>query len=145
MRKFDLNIDRILEDWNIEHAIREIIANALDEQHLTKTQDIRIDKRGESCWSIRDFGRGIKYEHFVQNESKEKQTAHGVIGKFGIGLKDALATFDRNNVRVNIYSKHGDIRIERLNKGGFNMEELTFLEVLSNSVNALLSSKVFII
>ena len=120
MRKFDLNIDKILEDWNVEHAIREIIANALDEQHLTKTQDIRIEKRGDCCWCIRDFGRGIKYEHFVQNESKEKQNAQGVIGKFGIGLKDALATFDRHNVQVNIYSKYGDIRIERLNKGGFN-------------------------
>lgn len=120
MRKFDLNIDKILEDWNVEHAVREIIANALDEQHLTKTQDIRIEKRGNDCWSIRDFGRGIKYEHFVQNESKEKQNAQGVIGKFGIGLKDALATFDRHNVQVNIYSKYGDIRIERLNKGGFN-------------------------
>jgi len=120
MRKFDLNIDKILEDWNVEHALREIIANALDEQQLSKSQDIRIEKRGDCCWSIRDFGRGIKYEHFVQNESKEKQIAQGVIGKFGIGLKDALATFDRNNVRVNIYSKHGDIRIERLNKGGFN-------------------------
>ncbi len=120
MRKFDLNIDRILEDWNIEHAIREIIANALDEQHLTRTQDIRIEKRREGCWIIRDFGRGIKYEHFVQNESMEKLNAQGVIGKFGIGLKDALATFDRKNVSVNIYSKYGDIRIERLNKGGFS-------------------------
>lgn len=120
MRKFDLNIDKILEDWNVEHAIREIIANALDEQKITDTQDIRIEKKGYSRWSIRDFGRGIKYEHFVQNESVEKHNAQGVIGKFGIGLKDALATFDRKNVRVNIYSKHGDIRIERLNKGGFN-------------------------
>ena len=115
MRKFDLNIDRILEDWNIEHAIREIIANALDEQHLTRTQDIRIEKRREGCWIIRDFGRGIKYEHFVQNESMEKLNAQGVIGKFGIGLKDALATFDRKNVSVNIYSKYGDIRIEHYN------------------------------
>ena len=120
MKKFDLNIDKILEDWNIEHAIREIIANALDEQLISKTQDIRIEKRGESVWSIRDFGRGIRYEHFVQNESLEKQNTKGVVGKFGIGLKDALATFDRKGIRVKIFSRYGDIRIERLNKGGFD-------------------------
>lgn len=120
MRKFDLNIDKILEDWNVEHAIREIIANAIDEQKITSTQDVIIEKCGESCWSIRDFGRGIRYEHFVQNESMEKQSQQGIIGKFGIGLKDALATFDRHHVKVKIYSQFGDIRIERLTKGGFD-------------------------
>ena len=120
MKKFDLNIDKILEDWNVEHALREIIANALDEQTITKTQNIKIEKHGELIWSIRDFGRGIKYEHFVQNESLEKHLSNGVIGKFGIGLKDALATFDRKGIRVKIYSRHGDIEIERLKKGEFD-------------------------
>ena len=72
MRKFDLNIDKILEDWNVEHAIREIIANAIDEQTITNTRDIVIEKKSEGIWSIKDFGRGIRYEHFVQNESLEK-------------------------------------------------------------------------
>jgi len=34
-KKFDLNIERILEDWEVYHAIREVIANAIDEQVLT--------------------------------------------------------------------------------------------------------------
>jgi hypothetical protein len=34
-RNFDLNIDKILEGWEPKHAVREIIANALDEQMLT--------------------------------------------------------------------------------------------------------------
>jgi len=38
--KFDLNIEKILEDWEVYDAIREIIANALDEQLLTNTKDI---------------------------------------------------------------------------------------------------------
>lgn len=38
VKKFDLNIERILEDWELYHAIREIIANALDEQMLTQTK-----------------------------------------------------------------------------------------------------------
>jgi len=37
VKKFDLNIEKILEDWEIYHAIREVIANAIDEQLFTKT------------------------------------------------------------------------------------------------------------
>ena len=40
MREFDLNIEKILESWEVYHAVREIIANALDEQILTNTKDI---------------------------------------------------------------------------------------------------------
>ena len=31
MKEFDLNIGKILEDWEIYHAICEIIVNALEE------------------------------------------------------------------------------------------------------------------
>jgi len=34
-KKFDLNIEKILEDWEVYHAIREVIANAIDEEILT--------------------------------------------------------------------------------------------------------------
>ena len=43
VRKFDLNIEKILENWENYHAIREIIANALDEQIITKTRDIEYN------------------------------------------------------------------------------------------------------
>ena len=42
MRLFDLNIEKILEDWEVCHAVREIIANALDEQILTQSSEINI-------------------------------------------------------------------------------------------------------
>lgn len=42
MKKFDLNIEKILENWEIFHAIRELISNALDEQLLTKAQEVEI-------------------------------------------------------------------------------------------------------
>lgn len=29
IRIFDLNIEEVLENWEVEHALREIIANAL--------------------------------------------------------------------------------------------------------------------
>ncbi len=35
-REFDLNIERVLENWTVAHALREVIANALDEQALTE-------------------------------------------------------------------------------------------------------------
>lgn len=37
----------------------------------------------------------------TQNESKEKlANLERVVGKFGVGLRDALATFDRRKVGV---------------------------------------------
>lgn len=118
MKKFDLNIEKILEDWEMHHAIREIIANALDEQFLTQTDDVIIAKNSNS-WIIRDFGRGLKYSHLTQNENQEKLSNTHVIGKFGIGLKDALATFDRRGANVAIKSKYCRISIEKSPKQGF--------------------------
>ncbi len=118
MNKFDLNIEKILENWDMHHAIREIIANALDEQILTKTKDVEIFKNKKS-WIIRDFGRGIKYTHLTQNENKEKLSNTRVIGKFGIGLKDSLATFDRRGALVTAKSKHVMISVEKSPKQGF--------------------------
>ena len=97
-REFDLNIEKVLENWSVAHAIREIIANALDEQILTSTQEIKIFKDQEGNWHIRDYGRGLRYTHLTQNENEEKLSHPQLIGKFGVGLKDALATFDRHKI-----------------------------------------------
>ena len=131
-RLFDLNIEKVLEDWEVYHAIREVIANALDEQLLTKTKEIEIFKDRQNKWHIRDFGRGLRYEHLTQNECDEK-LAHPnlVIGKFGVGLKDALATFDRHRVKVLIESKHGDITVVKSEKHGF--EDITTLHASISS------------
>jgi len=82
---FDLNIENVLENWGVCHAVREVIANALDEMVITKTKPIEISKRDDGLWHIRDFGRELQYKHFTQNESDEKAKAQGVIGKFGVG------------------------------------------------------------
>ena len=119
-RKFDLNMEDVLDDWEIYHAIREIIANALDEQVLTKTKDIEIVKE-DGVHKIQDFGRGLRYAHFTQNEDQEKlNNPDLVIGKFGVGLKDALATLNRHKIDVNIKTKHGDITLEKTAKHGFD-------------------------
>lgn len=118
-REFDLNIEKILENWEVHHAIREIIANALDEQILTNTKDIQIIKR-ENSWRIIDFGRGLNYHHLTQNESEEKLNNDKLIGRFGVGLKDALATLYRHGIKVKIMSKYGVITLMESSKVGFD-------------------------
>ena len=109
-REFDLNIERVLENWTLAHAIRELIANALDEAALTGTAEPEISKDADGRWYVRDFGRGLRYEHLTQNENREKlANPETVVGKFGVGLKDALATFDRRGVGVRLRSRFGDI------------------------------------
>jgi hypothetical protein len=119
MKKFDLNIDRMLENWSAFHAIREIIANALDEQILTETQEIVIFENLDGSWRIRDFGRGLRHEHFTMNENQEKLEHPGLIGKFGVGLKDALATFDRLGIDARIRSRFCDVSFDRSEKHDF--------------------------
>ncbi len=117
---FDLNIERVLEHWPVSFALREFIANALDEQLITGTSDPQITKAAKGVWHIRDFGRGVSYEHLTQKENPEKLEHPGVIGQFGIGLKDALAVCDRHNIGVAIRSRHGDISTAQLPKAGFS-------------------------
>jgi hypothetical protein len=118
---FDLNIEEVLDHWEVEHAIREVIANALDEQVLTNTRDVEIDKDAGGAWHIRDYGRGLQIEHFTLNENKEKLASEAeIIGKFGVGLKDALATFHRRGVAVIIRSQHGTFRLREAHKHNFD-------------------------
>jgi len=119
MKHFDLNIDKILENWELHHAIRELIANAVDEALLTKSEAPKIFKDEAGWWHIRDFGRGLRYQDLTQSENPEKLKNPHVIGKFGIGLKDALATFERKQVKVLIRSRHGDISLSRASKHSF--------------------------
>ena len=129
MKKFDLNIETILDNWCVYHAIRELIANAIDEQLLSNSKPIEIYKEN-NVWHIRDFGRGISYFHLTQNENVEKLKNPETIGKFGIGLKDALATLDRNGVEVTIFSKHGTITTDKSVKKDF--EDIATLHAIIN-------------
>ncbi|NMC46112.1 MAG: ATP-binding protein [Chloroflexi bacterium] len=121
IKLFDLNIEEVLENWDIEHGLREIISNALDEQQITGSQEIEIKKDLAGKWHIRDFGRGIQIEHFTLNENPEKLNSKlNLIGKFGVGLKDALATFNRRGVLVIIQSKFGSFQLKKSLKSGFS-------------------------
>jgi hypothetical protein len=121
-RFFDLNIDKFLEHWGPAEAVREIIANALDEQALTETAPVEILRDGPGVWRIRDYGRGLEPEHLKQNENPEKKRAAAgkqLLGRFGVGLKDALATLERRAVHVALRSRHGEIGLVRHDKHGF--------------------------
>jgi hypothetical protein len=119
LQAFDLNIEKVLEHWTVPFAIRELIANALDEQALTGTAEPAIFKDDEGRWHIADSGRGLRYEHLTQKEDAEKRRHPEVIGQFGMGLKDALAVFDRRGVPVDIRSPHADITTGRRAKDAF--------------------------
>jgi hypothetical protein len=127
-RLFDLNIEEVLDHWEVEHAIRELIANALDEQLLTGTTDIEIIEDEPGVWHVRDSGRGLQIEHFTLNENKEKLSSQlAVIGKFGVGLKDALATLHRRGIGVTITSPHGTFLLREAHK--HNFDAITTLHV----------------
>jgi hypothetical protein len=119
-KPFDLNIEEVLEHWHAPEALRELIANALDEHALTQSREPEIEELTPGQWRIRDWGRGLRHEHFTQKEDPEKLAKPDlVIGKFGFGLKDAIGALDRRGVRVSFRSRYADIGVERLPKHGF--------------------------
>lgn len=143
MKPFDLNMEEVLENWEVFHAIREIIANALDEQLITGTQKIEIYQT-DIGWGIRDFGRGIQIDHFTQNENPEKYSGpEGIIGKFGVGLKDALATFHRNGINPVIRSRYGTYTLETQSKKGF--DDINTLHVMYDDSEIEMSGTDFFI
>ena len=118
-RYFDLNVETVLEHWSVAQAVREILANALDEHLLGHGDEPEITKVGATEWTVRDFGRGLRHEHLTQNENPEKLASDAVIGRFGVGLKDALAVLDRHGVRVELASKWSTITTAMHPKAGF--------------------------
>jgi hypothetical protein len=116
---FDLNVEKVLEHWTVAHGVRELLANALDE-HLLGHGDVPVvDRVAARTWRIRDFGRGLRHEHFTQNENDEKLESDAVIGRFGVGLKDALAVLDRHGVGVRIRTATADVTTAVHAKAGF--------------------------
>ena len=128
-REFDLNIEEVLEAWGPADAAREIIANALDEAALADTDDPDIYS-DDGTWHIRDYGRGFRYEHLTQAEDEEKlDNADKVIGKFGVGIKDAIATCHRYGIDITIHSPHNTFTVKEAPKHGFEEIETLHVEI----------------
>lgn len=128
-REFDLNMEEVLEAWGPADAAREIIANALDEASLTDTDDPDIYSE-DGAWHIRDYGRGFRYDHLTQAENEEKlNNPDKVIGKFGVGIKDAIATCHRHGIDITIHSPHNTFTVKEAPKHGFEEIETLHVEI----------------
>jgi len=103
-RKFDLNIEKILEDWEVHDALREIIANAMDEGLLTHDERLEITKDREGRWHVRDYGRGVPLGKALDVASKmntgakyDSKAFKKSVGLNGVGIKavNPLSSFFR--------------------------------------------------
>ena len=121
-KEFDLNMEEeLLEAWAASDGIRELIANALDESALSDTDEPDIFQDDEGRWHIRDYGRGLTHQDLTQGEDEEKlANPDVVIGKFGVGLKDALAVLYRQGIDVTVHSPFISFTVERASKAGFD-------------------------
>lgn len=121
----------LLEAWEKSDGVRELIANALDEQALTETDPVDTFQNDDGRWHIRDYGRGLRYQDFTQGEDEVNlANPDTVIGKFGVGLKDALAVLYRNGVEGTIHSPHNTFTVEEAPKAEFeDVESCTRLSV----------------
>src|SRR5262249_2816993 len=91
------------------------------EAALTGSAAPEIFEDPQGAWHVRDAGRGLRYEHFTQNEDAEKLAKPNlVIRKFDVVLKDAMATFDRPKSEVLIATPHSDTSIPPVAKHGFD-------------------------
>ena len=66
-----------------------------------------------------------------------------MIGKFGVGLKDALAVFHRKGIGVEINSRYGHISLTMAQKSGFDVQ--TLHAVFSNPIDETFVGTEFII
>lgn len=121
-KEFDLNMEEeLLEAWVVSDAIRELIANAVDESKLSGTSEPDIHQDEQGRWHIQDYGRGLTHQDLTQGEDEEKlENPDKVIGKFGVGLKDALAVLYRHDVDVTVHSRHISFTVEQASKAGFD-------------------------
>jgi len=131
--KFDLNIGTILQEWTVANAIRELIANAMDEELLgadVRKSDITLS---DKTAIIRDFGRGLRVEGFILNEDSVKRDNVRAMGKFGFGLKDAIATLYRHGIRVRIQSTYCDLTVATAEKTG--VDDLASLHMVGSDTS----------
>jgi len=100
----DLNLGRqVLSHWNTALALREIIANAIDESVLNPNVQFTAEYNLGVTY-ITDTGSGLHLENFVNTENKEKKAKDGTIGNFGEGLKCAIGYLCSNGKNVVIRS-----------------------------------------
>jgi len=102
----DLNIGtQYLDNWTTSSAVRELIANAIDEHTLKKISTPIEIKQGNNKCEIIDCGSGITKSSFVEQTNSNKSTNIKCIGLFGCGLKYSMAVLCKNDIEVIIKTK----------------------------------------
>ncbi|WP_055669715.1 ATP-binding protein [Desnuesiella massiliensis] len=98
---FDLNIGQnYLSDWSASLALREIVANGIDEKGEGNF-DFNWLENGTII--IKDYAEGLKPEQLIF-QGYDKRNRNDKIGKFGFGLKDAIGVLWSENIIVEIRS-----------------------------------------
>lgn len=132
MRKIesiDLNIGQpYLSDWSEGMAIREFIANALDG---ASNSDTSIEKICEGKWTIINKESEIKPENFIIKEG-EKTKNSSKIGKFGIGLKDAIGVLMSRGISVEIYTSEYRYVAKYKDKSKLINDKCFFMDIYKN-------------
>jgi hypothetical protein len=108
----------VLEHGAVAHAVRELVANALDDTALTGCAHPDLAKAADGDGLIGEYGRGLRDGHLTQKEEHRETPAPDVIGQLDIGLKDALPVFDRRRIGVTIRSAHASITTAQQAKAG---------------------------
>jgi hypothetical protein len=130
-RYFDLNTDKILSDWTAEHALRELFSNAIDETELSQTsKPLDLSLSEDRVLILRDYGRGLREQHFVQHEDGDKRGNGKMIGKFGMGLKDALSVLHQQGHSVRIKSQY--LKMTKLQYRAKHNSDINTLHVVIN-------------
>ena len=133
----DLNVgEKSLDHLPIDFALKELLANSIDE-HIANNLDpadvqLSYNKKLKTL-SISDFGSGIEEKNFIQRKNNKKSD-NKYIGKYGIGLKDALVIANDKNHKITIETHTNIFTTEYKMKSG---TELITLHVKSvKSINA---------
>lgn len=134
---FDLNTAKVHDAWSIAFALRELISNAIDEEILSKcgieTEILFNETTG--ILSIRDYGRGIRLENFVQAQDATKSNKNSLtMGKFGYGLKDAIAVLYNRGHDLIFQSSYLSLRPRLINKACTKLETIHMIGTDSSPV-----------
>jgi len=129
----DLNITvNHCPDASLDDALAELITNAYDSNNKSGMDAKHVHVEGTvgelggqpTTVRIRDAGKGLDKSSFtIGRDCSSANDALKTSGRFGLGLKDALAVLFRHNVEVSIQSTCHDCEFF-LRRGGFGSETI---------------------
>lgn len=118
--KYNLNLTKeYCSHWTIEHALRELIANNIDEGGKLEYFPPGEDEPGRVAFMTTTV---LPIEAFLMGYSVKTKT--NAIGQFGEGLKIAMLIFARSNFYVEFYAGPHRLEFSFETPPGFGVETL---------------------